>query len=151
MVTAPPQNAQVYRRPWHSLSLPFMRLSHRPHAAAPKGTHRAPRFGKRRLDSVRHDELKPVVHDEIMDAARRKGIAPKQVHVLFLRPSRRFIWCLSTLACAILTKSKVVGCSAEDVVVKPLAETLIVFETCLIMRTNDDSRLANEFRPLPDP
>jgi hypothetical protein len=46
---------------------------------------------------------------------------------------------------AILTKCAAVGFSAKDVVVKPLAETSLCFETCLIMRSDDDSRLANEF------
>ncbi len=35
--------------------------------------------------------------------------------------------------------------SGEDVVVKPLSDTSLWFETCVIMRSDDDSRLANEF------
>jgi hypothetical protein len=45
----------------------------------------------------------------------------------------------------ILTKPTVLGFRAEGVVLKPLSDTSLCFETCVIMRTDDDSRLANEF------
>jgi hypothetical protein len=38
-----------------------------------------------------------------------------------------------------------VGFSAEGVVMRPLSDPSLCFETCLIMRADDDSRLANEF------
>jgi D-serine dehydratase len=46
---------------------------------------------------------------------------------------------------AILTVPDCVGITAEGVVIKPLSHTSLCFDTCLIMRTDDDSRLANEF------
>jgi DNA-binding transcriptional LysR family regulator len=86
----------------------------------------------------------PVVHDEIMDAARRKGITPKQAHVIVT--AQQAVHLVSEhVGVAILTKSPASNLSAEDVVVKPLAETSLRFETCLIMRSDDDSRLASEF------
>jgi DNA-binding transcriptional LysR family regulator len=86
----------------------------------------------------------PAVHDKIMDAARRKGIAPKQAHVILT--AQQAVHLVSQhVGVAILTKSAAVGLSAEDVVVQPLAETSLCFETCLIMRSDGDSRLANEF------
>ena len=38
-----------------------------------------------------------------------------------------------------------VGSSAKGVVMKPLSDALLCFETCVVMRSDDDSRLANEF------
>jgi DNA-binding transcriptional LysR family regulator len=46
---------------------------------------------------------------------------------------------------AIVTEPASVGLSAEGVVIRPLSDPSLSFETCLIMRTDDDSRLANEF------
>jgi len=46
---------------------------------------------------------------------------------------------------AILTRAAAVGSCAEGVVVKPLSETSLCFETCVTMRSDDDSRLTNEF------
>jgi hypothetical protein len=79
-----------------------------------------------------------------MDAARREGIAPKHPHEIIT--AQQAVHLVSEqVGVAILTKPKAVDLSAEGVVVKPLSDTSLCFETCLIMRTDDDSRLANEF------
>jgi hypothetical protein len=39
----------------------------------------------------------------------------------------------------------VLGVSAQGVVVKPLSDTSLCLKTCVIMSSNNDSRLANEF------
>jgi hypothetical protein len=48
---------------------------------------------------------------------------------------------------AILTTPTALDIRAEGegVVVKPLSDTSLCFQTCVIMRADDDSRLANEF------
>jgi hypothetical protein len=46
---------------------------------------------------------------------------------------------------AILTKPTALGFRAEGVVVRPLSHPSLCVQTCVIMRTGDDSRLANEF------
>jgi hypothetical protein len=46
---------------------------------------------------------------------------------------------------AILTEPMAVGFSSDGVVLRPLSDTSLCFEACVIMRTDDDSRLANEF------
>jgi D-serine dehydratase len=45
----------------------------------------------------------------------------------------------------ILTQPIARGIHADGVVVKPLSGASLCFETCVIMRNDDDSRLANEF------
>ena len=46
---------------------------------------------------------------------------------------------------AILTKPTAIDTCAEGVVVKPLSDTSLCFQTCMILRGDDDSRLTNEF------
>lgn len=45
----------------------------------------------------------------------------------------------------ILTKPTARGSHADGVVVKPLSDTSLCFETCVIMRADNVSRLANEY------
>src|ERR1700686_919043 len=86
----------------------------------------------------------PVVRDAIMDAAKREGITPKHAHDILT--SQEAIHLVSQhVGVAIVTKPASVGLSADGVVIRPLADPSLSFETCLIMRTDDDSRLANEF------
>ena len=79
-----------------------------------------------------------------MDAARREGIAPKHEHDIIT--AQQAVHLVSEhVGVAILTNPTALGFRAEGVVVKPLSDTSLCFETCVIMRTDDDSRLANEF------
>ena len=86
----------------------------------------------------------PVVHDALMDAARREGIAPKRAHDI-ITPQEAIHLVSEHVGVAILTKPTALGCRAEGVVVKPLSDESLCFKTCVIMRKDDDSRLANEF------
>jgi hypothetical protein len=45
----------------------------------------------------------------------------------------------------VLTAPKPVGHGAEGIVVEPLSDTSWCFETSVILRSDDDSKLANEF------
>ena len=86
----------------------------------------------------------PVVRDAIMDAAQRQGIAPKHAHdILTVQEAIHLV--SQHVGVAIVTKPDSVGLSAEGVVIRPLSDPSLSFETCLIMRADDDSRLANEF------
>ena len=79
-----------------------------------------------------------------MEAARREGIAPKHAHDIIT--AQQAVHLVSEhVGVAILTKPTALGFHAEGVVVKPLSDTSLCFQTCVIMRTDDDSRLANEF------
>src|SRR5271165_5142422 len=85
----------------------------------------------------------PIVRDAIMDAAQRQGIAPKRAHDIL--SAQEAIHLVSQhVGVAIVTEPASVGL-AEGVVIRPLSDPSLSFETCLIMRTDDDSRLANEF------
>ena len=79
-----------------------------------------------------------------MDAARREGIAPKRAHDI-ITPQEAIHLVSEHVGVAILTKPTALGFRAEGVVVKPLSDESLCFQTCVIMRKDDDSRLTNEF------
>jgi DNA-binding transcriptional LysR family regulator len=86
----------------------------------------------------------PVVRDAIMDAAQRQGITPKHAHDILT--AQEAIHLVSQhVGVAIVTKPVSAAPGAEGVVIRPLADPSLSFETCLIMRADEDSRLANDF------
>ena len=141
LVTAPLENSQITAVAF--AQTPLYAVLPQTHAAAQK-EHIA-------LQDLANDEwillarrVHPVVHGAIMEAARREGIAPKHAHDIIT--AQQAVHLVSEhVGVAILTKPMALGVRAEGVVVKPLSDTSLCFQTCVIMRTDDDSRLANEF------
>ena len=140
-VTAPPEDSQIEAAPF--VLTPLYAALPENHAAAQK-EHLA-------LEDLAKDEwilftrrVHPVVHDAIMNAARREGIAPKRAHDI-ITPQEAIHLVSEHVGVAILTKPTALGCRAEGVVVQPLSDESLCFQTCVIMRKDDDSRLTNEF------
>lgn len=141
LVTAPPDDSQITAIPF-SLTPLYVALPEA-HAAAEK-EHIL-------LQDLARDEwiffarrFYPTIHDAILAAARREGIAPKHAHdVIALQEAIHLV--SERVGVAILTKPAALGFRVEGVVVKPLSVTSLCFETCVIMRADDDSRLVNEF------
>ena len=141
LVTAPPGNSQITAAAFAETHL---------YAALPQ-THAAAQKELIALQDLARDEwilfarrVHPVIHDAILDAARREGITPKHVHDIITTQQAVHLVC-EHVGVAILTKPTALGFGAEGVVLRPLSETSLCFQTCLIMRTDDDSQLANEF------
>jgi DNA-binding transcriptional LysR family regulator len=141
LVTAPPDNSQITAAAFAETHL---------YAALPE-THAAAQKELIALQDLARDEwilfarrVHPVIHDAILDAARRDGITPKHVHDIITTQQAVHLVC-EHVGVAILTKPTALGFGAEGVVLRPLSETSLCFQTCLIMRTDDDSQLANEF------
>ena len=140
LVTAPPENSQITTAAFAQAPL---------YAALPQ-THAAAQKEDITLQDLAKDDwilfarrAHPVVHDAIMDAARREGIAPKHAHDI--HTAQQAVHLVSEhVGVAILTKSAV-AVGAQGVVVKPLSDASLCFETCVIIRTDNTSRLANEF------
>ncbi len=140
LVTAPPENSQITSVPF--ARTPLYTILPQAHAAAQK-KHVA-------LEDLANDEwillarrVHPGIHGAIMDAARRSGVAPKHAHDVIT--AQQAIHLVSeNVGVAVLTNPSI-GAGAEGVEIKPIADTSLYFETCLIMRADDDSRLANEF------
>jgi DNA-binding transcriptional LysR family regulator len=141
LVTAPSENT-------HITAVPFART---PLYAVLPQIHAAAQKEHIVLRDLENDEwillarrVHPGIHGAIMDAARRVGIAPKHAHDVIT--AHQAVHLVSEqVGVAILTNPTALGFPAEDVVVKPLSDTSLHFETCVIMRADDDSRLANEF------
>jgi DNA-binding transcriptional LysR family regulator len=141
LVTAPPEDSQIEAAPFALTPL---------YAALPE-SHAAAQKERLVLQDLAKDEwilfarrVHPIVHDAIMDAARREGIAPKRAHDI-ITPQEAVHLVSEHVGVAILTKPTALGCRAEGVVVKPLSDESLCFKTYVIMRKDDDSRLANEF------
>jgi len=82
------------------------------------------------------------LNDTIMEAARSRSIIPNDVHdVLTAQQAVHLV--AAHVGVAILIKPAV-GSLPEGVVLKPISDPLW-FDTCVVMRANDDSKLVNEF------
>ena len=141
LVTAPPEDSQITAVPFALTPL---------YAVLPE-THSAAHKEHILLQDLAEDEwilfarrFHPIVHDAIMAAARREGIAPKHAHDI-IAPQDVVHLVSERVGVAILPKPTALAVRAEGVVVKLLSDTSLCFETCVIMRSDDDSRLANEF------
>jgi DNA-binding transcriptional LysR family regulator len=140
LVTAPPENPRITAAVFARTHL---------YAALPQ-THAAAQKEDIALQDLAGDELilfarraHPVVHDAIMDAAQREGITPRHVHDI--HTVQQAVHLVSEhVGVAILTKPTL-DVTAQGVVVKPLSLAPLWFETCVIIRADDDSRLTNEF------
>ncbi len=141
LVTAPPENSQITAVAFAQTPL---------YAALPQ-THAAAEKEYIALQDLAKDEwilfarrVHPVVHDAIMDAARGEGVTPRHAHDIIT--AQQAVHLVSEhVGVAILTKPTAVGFSAGGVVLRPVSDASLRFETCVIMRTDDDSRLTNEF------
>ena len=113
-------------------------------------THRMARKKNVALQDLADDEwivfsrrLQPTVHAAIMDTARTEGISPKFTHeIITVEHAVHLV--SENLGVAILPglSSEV---RTERVIARPLSNPSLSFETFLIMRADNDSRLVNNF------
>jgi len=141
LVMAPPQDARITAVPFAPTPL---------YAALPE-THSAAHKERLVLEDLAKDEwilfakrVHPFVHEAIMDTARRQSIVPKYAHNIIVA-EQAFDLVSEHVGVAILTKPATRDFHADRVVVKPLSDVSLQFETSVIMRASDDSRLVNEF------
>jgi len=141
LVTAPPPDTQITAVPFAPAPL---------YAALPE-THAAAQKETLVLQDLAKDEwilfakrVHPLVHEAIMDTARRESIAPKHPHDV-IAPQQALDLVSENGGVAILTQPMARSLHADGVVVKPLSDPSLCFETCVIMRADNDSRLVNEF------
>ena len=88
--------------------------------------------------------VNPLIHGSILETAGRQGIPTRQAHEI-ITAQQAFHLVYERAGVAILPKPSTLGLRAEGVVIRPLSDPSLSFETCLIMRCDDDSRLVNEF------
>jgi DNA-binding transcriptional LysR family regulator len=141
LVTASPQDIQI-------TAVPFARA---PLYAALLENHPAAHKERLVLRDLAQDEwilfakrVHPLVYEAIMDAARRESIVPKHAHDIIT--AQQGVELVSEhVGVAILTTPTVLGLHADGVILKPLSDTSLSFETSVIMRASDNSRLVNQF------
>jgi DNA-binding transcriptional LysR family regulator len=141
LVTAPPQDAQITAVPF--APAPLYAVLPENHPAA----HKEPLV----LQDLAKDEwilcpkrFEPVVFDAIIEAAQSASIPPKHAHDV-IAPKQAVELVLEHLGVAILTQPSATGLHADGVVVKPLSEKSLCFKTCVILRTDNTSRLVDEY------
>jgi DNA-binding transcriptional LysR family regulator len=141
LVTAPPQDAQITAVPFAPAPL---------YAVLPEN-HAAARKEPLVLQDLAKDEwilfpkrFDPVVFEAIMDAAQCGSIAPKNAHDV-IAPQQAVDLVSEHLGVAILTQPSTTGFHADGVVVKPLSDASLCFNTCVILRADNTSRLIDEY------
>lgn len=141
LVTAPPKDSQI-------TAVPFARA---PLYAILPESHPSARKEWLTLQDIAKDEwilfdrrVHPLVHDAALEVARLRAITPKYVHGI-ITPQQAFHLVYERIGVAILTKPTALGCQVDGVVVRPLSDESLWFDTCLIMGCNDNSRITNEF------
>ena len=88
-------------------------------------------------------QVNPLVYDAIMDLAQRQAINPKDPHHIMV--AHEAIQLVSErMGVAFLSKPSALRICAEGVAIRPLADESLWFETCVVMRAEDCSRLVNE-------
>ena len=141
LVTAPPEDAQITAVPFAPAQL---------YAVLPEA-HPAVHKKILLLHDLAKDEwilfakrVHPRLYEALMDTARRASIAPKHTHDA-MAPQQAMDLVSEHAGIAILTQPTARGIHANGVVVKPLSDPSLCFQTCVIMRADDDSRLVNEY------
>jgi DNA-binding transcriptional LysR family regulator len=79
-----------------------------------------------------------------MEAARRDGITPKCVHAA-VTAEQALQLVSEEVGVGIISKPHPLAFRAKGVVLKPFSEKSLWFETSVVMRKDDDSRLTNQF------
>ena len=88
--------------------------------------------------------VNPLIHGSILETAGRQGIPTRQAHEI-LTAQQAFHLVSEGAGVAILPWPSTLGLRAEGVAVRTLSDLSLSFETCLIMRRDDNSKLVNDF------
>jgi DNA-binding transcriptional LysR family regulator len=141
LITAPPADEQVTA----------VALSREPLYAALPESHPAVRKRQLRLKDLADDSwilfqerVNPVVHHAVMSLARQGAVLPQHVHHV-LTPQEGIDSVADDLGVAFLPKAAALRYRAAGIVVQPLSDQALWFDTCLVMRGDNDSRMTNEF------
>ena len=141
LVTAPPEDSQITAVPF--AQMPLYAVLPQTHPAAQKE-----HIGLRDLANdewiIWGQQVHPFVHEAIMDTAQRVGIGPKHAHDIITAQHAVHL-VTERVGAAILTKPTALALRAEGVLVKPLSDPSLCFQTYLIIRTDERSQLASQF------
>ena len=141
LVTAPPENPQI-------TTVPFARA---PLYAALPRSHPAAENDRVALRDLAADEwillarsVHPFIQDMISQIAQLEQVGPKEGHDVVT--AQQAVHLVSEhIGVAIIFKPTGLSFHEENVVIRPLSDPVLSFETCLVMRAEDTSRATNEF------
>jgi DNA-binding transcriptional LysR family regulator len=141
LVTAPPTDAKLTAVPFAETRL----------CAVFSDTHAAVQKEHVSLQDFAHDEwillpqnVNTAIHDTILETAAKTGIPFRQAHGV-INAEQAFYLVSQRAGVAILPRPSTVGTREGGVVVRTLSDAALSFETCLIMRRDDDSKLVNQY------
>jgi DNA-binding transcriptional LysR family regulator len=90
------------------------------------------------------EQVHPKIRSAILETTRNEGIAAKDAHDVFTE-QQAFQLVAENAGVAIVMKPSATESRTDRIVVKPLSDESLCFETCLVMRSDDNSKLTNEF------
>ena len=141
LVTAPPSDAKLT-----TVAFAETRL-----CVVFSDTHAAAAKEQVTLEDFANDEwillprnVNATIHDTILEMAARAGIPFRQAHGV-INAEQGFYLVSERAGVAILPMPSISGVPAPGVVVRPLCDPALSFETCLVMRRDDDSKLVNQY------
>jgi DNA-binding transcriptional LysR family regulator len=86
----------------------------------------------------------PLMYEAIVDTAQRHSIVPKYAHdVIVAHQAVDLV--AEHIGVAILATPLPCDYRVKGIVIRPLSDPSLSFESCIVMRAGDNSRLANEF------
>ncbi len=141
LVTAPPEEIRI-------TAVPFAR---RPLYAVLRDSHRYACRKELVLGDLADDDwilnarqVHPTIHDAILETAKREKILSKNLHETFTYEQAVQL-VLERAGVGILTQACAPDFRVDHLVVMPLSEASLRFDTCLVMRAVDDAKLSNGF------
>ena len=141
LVTAPPNDEQITT----------VALARAPLLAVLPEGHSASGTPQLRLKDLCDDQwiafqprVNPVIHQAIMSAAKRESISPKHLQYV-LTPQEAIDSVADGLGVALLPKPAVGRNRTFDVTIQPLWESSLSFDTALLLRADNESRMTNDF------
>jgi DNA-binding transcriptional LysR family regulator len=94
-------------------------------------------------------QVHPVIYEAVVNAAQMEGIAPKAAHDIFT--AQQAVYLVSQHAGIAIFAEPPSLPRHEGVVIKPLTDKSLCFETCLILRADQDQKVrAATRRPKAD-
>jgi DNA-binding transcriptional LysR family regulator len=141
LVTAPPSDGKLTTVPYAETH----------YCAVLPEAHQAAHNEQSSLRDLSSDEwilfprsVNSLIYDRITETAANQGIPTRHAHEV-MTGQEAFYLVSEGAGVAILPKPSVIGVRTSGVVVVPLFDPSLTFETSLIMRRDEDSKLVNAF------
>lgn len=113
--------------------------------------HRAARKESLKLQDLNKDvwglfttQANPLAHDAIMHLARKEQIVPNEIHEV-LSTSDAFYVVTELGGVSFVSKATALNTQIDGIVFKPLFDESLWFDTCLVMKAEENSRVVNQF------